>query len=78
MWRHKSHRSSHAAVEGCEASVAERYPARTGQEAFAQPAARGKQDADDGIANIGEPAAPAFHGVVGLYHAASSLTITDR
>ena len=50
--------------EGCEASVADRYPARTGQEAFAQPAARGKQDADDGIANIGEPAAPAFHGVV--------------
>jgi len=58
--------------EGCEASVADRYPARTGQEAFAQPAARGKQDADDGIANIGEPAAPAFHGVVWRYRAARS------
>jgi hypothetical protein len=47
--------------ERCEAKLADRYPARAGQEAFAQPAARGKQDADNSIANIDEPAALALH-----------------
>jgi len=56
----------------------DRYPVRAGQEAFAQPAIRGKQDADDGV-----PASasirPARRQLVRPYHADRSLPIaTDK